>query len=119
MNIKQTTQSVTPYLYAGAMRAGVTLGVDAVREQFLARVPSDTVATATEFLRTPAGDALLRLAMAGALTALPPEKRPSIYEDARQELLVSSVAAGVTAVREGVELLSSTVVARLSEEGAE
>ena len=98
MNLKATKEAVTPYLYSGALRVGVTDVVTVAREQIVARIPGERAAAVTEFLRTPVGEGLLRLALAGAIHGLPTP--PRILLDAQDELLISASSGGFVALQD-------------------
>ena len=98
MNLKETGKAVTPYLYSAALRVGVTDVVAAAREQIAARIPGERAAAVTEFMRTPVGEGLLRLALAGAIHGLPTP--PRVLLDAQDELLISSASSGFTALQD-------------------
>lgn len=108
-----------PYIYAGAVRSGVSEAVILMRDQLLKRIPGDIAAQANAFLRTNAGESLLRLALAGALATIPADKRPAVLEDIRQELLISSASGVFVTIREfavkAVELVTAGDIVEESE----
>jgi hypothetical protein len=99
MTIKSAIETASPYIQAGMLRLGVTDVVATAREQVVARVPGERAAAVTDFLRTPAGDGLLRLALAGAILALP-DSSPQVLREAQKELVVSATTAELTALQD-------------------
>jgi hypothetical protein len=100
MNIKSVASTISPYIYAGAVRVGVTDVVSLLREQVLARIPTEQTARVAEFLRTPIGDGVLRLAIAGALASVPKDRDPDLLADVRLECFVSASSSGLTGLQE-------------------
>jgi len=96
--IKETLPIIQEYVYAGAVRHSVGEAVVLLREHVAKAAGPEAVA----FLRTPAGEALLRLALGGILSAIPADKRPQPLTDARDECLVSCTASGFAAVQAAV-----------------
>lgn len=93
------TNTIAPYLYAGAVRKGVSSAIDLLREQVIGRIPGDVAPAARAFLATPIGDGLLRLALAGAVTTIPKDRRPVILDDVKEELFISAAADGFDALQ--------------------
>jgi hypothetical protein len=112
MTIKSALETASPYVYSGLLRVGVSDVVATAREQVVARVPGDRAAAVTEFLRTPAGEGLLRLALAGAIQALP-DTAPQVLRDAQRELFVSAAASGFTALQDLLLAGAEQIQARL------
>lgn len=100
--LSDAAKGVSPYAYAGAIRAATTRGVEALRDQAIARVPSEHASAAVAFLATDAGDALLRLALAGLVSGIPKAQRPTVLSDVRDELLISCAESSVYAASDAL-----------------
>ena len=112
MNISAIIAAAPRYLYAGAVRVGIT---DAVEAVILAARKAGASDDTVVFLHTDMGQAILRLALAASFEVLPESARPpsSLQSDLQQELLVSASAAGVHAVQEVTLALGQGVVKRI------
>jgi hypothetical protein len=110
--LSETVSAVTPFAYAGAVRVGVTDAIVLLREQVLARVPGEIAASVAEFLRSPAGEGILRLSLAGALATIPAAERAQVVNDVRDELLASAFASGFTAVQDAAQFAVAQLAAK-------
>ena len=111
MNIKEHLNQAVPYVYSGALRTGVTEGVSQLRSRLCQHAPLP--AGSADFLVTPLGDALLRLAMGGLLALMPEDRRPELLKDVQQELLISASAGATEQVLEELGGLYDMLQARM------
>lgn len=112
--------TVSPYLYAGAIRVGVTRGVTGAKLAITRLVPEAHREAVRVFLDSEVGDGLLRAALGGALFTrdLPGAVAP-LQSDMRQELLISAAADGFDALIAALVAGGEMVHARLAPSDAE
>lgn len=99
MKLEEVKSAVSPYIYAGAIRAATTHSVEALRSAVVKTADSEAV---SEFLASKTGEALMRLALAGLLSVRDLPALKDAQHDVRDELLISASAIGFDAMFSGL-----------------
>jgi hypothetical protein len=99
MKIEEIKNTISPYIYAGAIRAATSHSVEGLRAAIVHASGNEEVSA---FLNSKTGDALMRLALAGLLSVRDLPALVGAQHDVRDELLISASAIGFDAMFSGL-----------------